>query len=399
LSYRERYLVEATYASSIERDAEKSVTAYLAVLERYPTDGTALNNIGIEYSVLGRRAERDDAHWRAMTAGTAMALTYTNYMGSQVTQGNVTALDTALKLFADRFPTSPQVLQWSASLAGMQLEWDEVAAIANEVRSSHPTLGPWAHDRLSDVAQLYGHLDEASREQDQRLRIFAQRQELTPEDRDFRIELQRVERQVEFAEQPSEWLDELEALWQTNVELTGELGPNQHRYRRFSRAFARAGAADRAQELLDLDLAWRPQTQMETLGFRLGLRRDQALIAIADGRPEDAVELLRDARRDTACPWCDLPRLAFAYDQEGNADSALAYYHLYLDTPGFRSAWDWDALTFRRLGELHEARGDTEDAVEFYGQLIELWEDADPVLQPIVTDVRGRLARLVGERR
>lgn len=50
-----------------------------------------------------------------------------------------------------------------------------------------------------------------------------------------------------------------------------------------------------------------------------------------------------------------------------------------------------------RLGELYEEAGDRDKAVEFYSQFVELWTDADAELQPLVEDVRGRIARLMEE--
>ncbi len=54
---------------------------------------------------------------------------------------------------------------------------------------------------------------------------------------------------------------------------------------------------------------------------------------------------------------------------------------------------------YRRLGEFYEARGDRDHAVEYYNDFVELWKDADPELQPQVTDIRNRIARLVDEAR
>ncbi len=48
------------------------------------------------------------------------------------------------------------------------------------------------------------------------------------------------------------------------------------------------------------------------------------------------------------------------------------------------------------LGELHEELGDSTRAACWYGEFVTLWEDADPELQPQVSDVRGRMARLIG---
>jgi hypothetical protein len=53
--------------------------------------------------------------------------------------------------------------------------------------------------------------------------------------------------------------------------------------------------------------------------------------------------------------------------------------------------------SLKRLGELYETRGDKPKALEYYGRFVELWKEADPVLQPAVREVRGRMAALAGE--
>jgi len=53
--------------------------------------------------------------------------------------------------------------------------------------------------------------------------------------------------------------------------------------------------------------------------------------------------------------------------------------------------------SLRRVGELYEGRGDRAKAREYYGRFVDLWRDADPGFQPIVRDVRARMARLAGE--
>jgi hypothetical protein len=55
------------------------------------------------------------------------------------------------------------------------------------------------------------------------------------------------------------------------------------------------------------------------------------------------------------------------------------------------------APSYKRLGELYEARGDRKRAADYYGKFVDLWKDADPELQPAVTEIRQRLARLAQE--
>ena len=54
-------------------------------------------------------------------------------------------------------------------------------------------------------------------------------------------------------------------------------------------------------------------------------------------------------------------------------------------------------VAYRRLGELYEEKGDRAKAAEWYQKFVDLWRNADPELQPVVADVKQRLARVSGE--
>ena len=56
------------------------------------------------------------------------------------------------------------------------------------------------------------------------------------------------------------------------------------------------------------------------------------------------------------------------------------------------------APSLKRLGELYEARGDRAKAIENYSRFVDLWKDADPVLQPTVREAKARMVKLTGER-
>jgi tetratricopeptide (TPR) repeat protein len=96
-----------------------------------------------------------------------------------------------------------------------------------------------------------------------------------------------------------------------------------------------------------------------------------------------------------------LPEGAAAFDRAGHPDTAMALYERALSLHslgGVMYEATWYPLVLRRLGELHEACGDREKAIEYYWQFVDLWKDADPVLQPQVAAVRMRMERLVAER-
>ena len=89
------------------------------------------------------------------------------------------------------------------------------------------------------------------------------------------------------------------------------------------------------------------------------------LLALAEGRPEDAVTELW-AGDVGACSICQLPLLGMAYDQAGQrTDSVIALYERYVNTPWMaRDNIDWLSLGFvyERLGQIFTERGDNERA-------------------------------------
>lgn len=121
----------------------------------------------------------------------------------------------------------------------------------------------------------------------------------------------------------------------------------------------------------------------------------------ASGALRRAVAEYRRGPRQLACPICDLYELGDAYQRAGLPDSAVAVYQRYLTTPWLNrlgSDAQYLARVLRRLGELHEGRGDRARALEYYSRFVELWKDADPELQTAVREVRDRMAGLAGER-
>ena len=129
-----------------------------------------------------------------------------------------------------------------------------------------------------------------------------------------------------------------------------------------------------------------------------------AEIAITEGRARDPVDeirnadLLPDGPADD-CARCTYASLARAFDLAGMPDSAIVTFERYLATP-YWLPWEMrsDPLhlagTYKRLGELYEAKGDRQKAASNYVKFLGLWNNADPGLQPKVAEVRRRLARL-----
>jgi tetratricopeptide (TPR) repeat protein len=127
-----------------------------------------------------------------------------------------------------------------------------------------------------------------------------------------------------------------------------------------------------------------------------------AMTATAEGRWRDAAQAYDAHRTLIRCPNCDLGEAGWAWERAGEPDSALARYEDSVTLPdgraGYGNAASEVGPTYRRLGEMYETRGDRAKALKYYGNFVDLWRDADAVLQPQVAEVKQRMAGLAGEK-
>jgi tetratricopeptide (TPR) repeat protein len=161
---------------------------------------------------------------------------------------------------------------------------------------------------------------------------------------------------------------------------------------------ARAGDADRARALIEQrDAEVSPRFLEIEQRYEHNFR---AWLALAEGDANRALAELRQQPTD-GCPRCLPAEFAHLFDAMGQADSAIARYEQYLGTPSNFQLF-LDALVrapaHETLGQLYDEKGDLENAALHYAQFVELWEDADPELQPRVAAARVRLEEIVRER-
>ena len=128
-------------------------------------------------------------------------------------------------------------------------------------------------------------------------------------------------------------------------------------------------------------------------------------IALAEGKYPLALKEFQmgdvgyDGKPANECAPCLSYNLGRAFDAAGQADSAIAMFERYIVTPYFtKSNLQMDPVRLpaihERLGQIYEAKGNTEKAAAHYRAFIALWKNADPDLQPRVIDARQRLERL-----
>jgi tetratricopeptide (TPR) repeat protein len=126
-------------------------------------------------------------------------------------------------------------------------------------------------------------------------------------------------------------------------------------------------------------------------------------IAMTEKRYKDAITEFHRASiaPDGAPATEDMLRVHFnlgrAFDLANQPDSAIAELEALAGTR-WDSRLDTDPLvlagSFKRLGELYDAKGDREKAISYFSKFVDLWKNADADLQPAVSDAKRRLARL-----
>jgi tetratricopeptide (TPR) repeat protein len=164
-------------------------------------------------------------------------------------------------------------------------------------------------------------------------------------------------------------------------------------------AYARAGRPEEARRLL------REYEAVVPAGLRAADPvRWWAVGAVAETehRDADALAAWQAGYEQTGvCGVCGLFEIAGTMERMGQPDSARMAYERLVTHPSVQSAVQYEsyalAPSYKRLGELYEAKGDRKRAADYYGRFVDLYQHADPELQPAVREVRERLGRLAQE--
>ncbi len=346
--------------------------------------------------LVGRAREAEDVLLRALVINdSATWQHFSNLTDAQYVQGKRDDARATVDAFDRKFPGHPAASlarAWLAYADGDLSRADSVARAAAAAFASIPAVAQQAEQLSALVSATRGQVNDAlSRwerlERVARDRGIARDALVSAANRASYVATLSGDR-----DRAAAMLDQARARYDL-----GALPPGDRPYDLLITVLARAGRTGEAARLL---AEWVREVP-PTFRFRPFTSLVRAEVALARGEHAQVVQAVEEARRGFGCPGCGLYELGMAYDALGRRDSALAAYEQGLDVPdSYRYAWEWGRQPFalKRAGELHEAAGNRDRAIARYSQFVELWANADPELQPIVRDVRSRIARLVAER-
>ena len=396
LTERERAYAAAQYHSAVTGDVEAALGAYRTLLETYPDDHRATNNSGVLYFQIGD-FQRAMEYWSAgVDADSTWPIGFTNAAYAQTLTGDSVRGRETLEGMQARFEDNPLVTEGFGDFAYMKRDYDDADRHWREVladQSSSPRWQTSMQEKLGNSQITRGRLRTGIGQIDAAIAGYERRALPAA----ALVQTLVLAEAVHATRGPAAAREIVEAALTT---FPVEDMPVANRpYDHLATFYAEIG---------DLPSARQTVQEMEQSGqvdlgedFRRGRRRALGWIAVQDGRFDEGIREYRAGAVAWACHPCRLTAMAQFFDAAGQADSALAYWQQYADLllgfVGVDAAQR--ARGFVRLGELLQEVGDTERAVRYYGDFVDLWEGADAELQPQVDDVRGRIARLVGEGR
>jgi len=370
-------------------DYETVIDAYTQVLERYPDNIRALNNLALVYQDRRQFAKAESLMAKAAEIDSTIANFYFGMHGAQVLAGQFARSRATLDLIGRRFPSDPILLVVEVQDASAQQHWEDAerraeTAIAALKGDTLALIDPF--EALAGIMMTQGRLAEAERYWRTQLTLSAATHSYG---RHIFALMQRAYLELRYRSSPERAVGMLDSAL-ARLPLDSVL-PGDRPYSDLARFYARAGRLTRAREMLAA-----AEANDRVLGRPAGPLRTWTLgvIALAEGRNAEAEANLRQAAEAIECTICALPDLARAYEAVGKPAAAVVVYERYISTP-----WLWryepDAVelgwAMKRLGELYDARGETGKASAVRTRLLQLWRRADPELQPVLADIRGRV--------
>jgi tetratricopeptide (TPR) repeat protein len=393
LTEEERNLALAAYYNNVQGDVERAIDAYERVLAASPDHAIAHNNLGLLYAFVGDYERAARSVDRAVAIDST-ALSLSNLFLYRIATADTAGARAVLAARQRLYPDNLTNARWAARLAYVAgqftLARDTLLAAA---ASGDPRLLPALLEDLAAFECRAGRIAECQRLMTQAAALWDGLRR--PDEAIWkRVQLAFVDLLV--LHRPD--LTAAGVRRALDDYRTSGVPAIQSAWLMPAMLLAMSGEPEEARGLLgEWRREWPEGVQRRMVRQALMV---EGMIACADGRTEEGLQLQRTAAERSGTQFMAIPLLAVSYDLAERGDSALAAYHR------FEAVTHWQrptmdllflALAYERMAALHEERGERALAAKYYQLFVELWQDADPELQPRVAAARGALQRLAAE--
>ena len=392
----ERYLTIGTYYTQGPKpDHAKARAALEELLTKWPTQYAALNNLALLYAQDRNFSGAEALLRRSIVANPTALTAYNNLLQYQAEQGKMPAAESTFNASLKASGNNPRVAMDRVNFLWSRAAYDVAATFADSVSNANPAMLDLLGTKIAvakAVATTHGRVHEALRLDGDGAKVLEKR---GYPDRTLGLATDSAMVEAWFLGDNARGIAVIQAALQRKP--LAAMPPLSRPYAGLAQIYSIAGRADLARGML---------TEFETIAGTMPTESAdatrhaiKAFIAIAEKRYPDAVAELHAADVGS-CTTCVAPLLGMAFDLAGQPDSAIASLTRYTGATSIMGKMNNDqyflALSYRRLGELWENKGDKAKAAENYTKFIDLWKNADAELQPKVADAKARLAKLTG---
>jgi tetratricopeptide (TPR) repeat protein len=374
------------YTPGPERDLNRAVQYYQAILDKYPDDRAALNNLAVIKFQQQDFAGAAPLLERAVSGPGESATAHQNLIETLYALEDEEGARRALERFVDRYGVGhPSVSFATYQLALHGRRWEEADSAARMTPiTTRPAL---PHLRRANIRVAQGRISEAATYYRQMADVSA---------------VEAYNAAIEQAGVQLEWLEDPAAVRRTIAAVLArhrlqDMQAQDRPLFPLALVYARLGDAREMESWLARNETERAVAAQGDLyqGQRAGALGH---LALAGGEFAVAEERYRDARRLQACEDCYRVELGMALAGAGKHEEAVreleaaaadrrlppAPFGTLLRAP----------LVQEQLGRSYEALGRRADAAAAYEKVVDIWKDADAVLQPRVQRARQKTEEL-----
>jgi serine/threonine protein kinase/Flp pilus assembly protein TadD len=429
VSDRERYHIQANFYLQSEKTFDRAIAAYTQLLKLYPMDGTASNNLGSIYNVLERwdkavetlediRKYREESvlnYWNLHEAYSCRGETersqevledYLNNISENAIIYDLLSqkfiregkYDLALEASEKAFSLDPTHYRNFILRGDLFCSQGDLTSAENEYMKLFDIKEPVAHDiglrRLAGLYVLQGRFDQAREQLNQGLDLASMLEDRVWEAW-FHLYLAYVSLRAGDLKAAMEECEQAGSV----AEEAGTLDIQRRAFFMKGLVFLEMNSMDEAQEtahqllkLIDQGKIEKAKRYHHHLLGMIELKKSKFTQAIQEFTT--AISLLPAEFSIDSWHALFIEPLARAYDMNENIENAQREYEKIVSlTFGRMYQGDIYAKSLYMLGKIHQEKGETEKAVEYYERFLEILKDPDRK-SPELQDAQKQLTLL-----
>jgi eukaryotic-like serine/threonine-protein kinase len=391
LTERERHLADAYYHSYVERDRARAVAAYQSVLRIAPDDRAALNNLANEYMSVEDFARAQELYRRAVDGPGRSNTAYANLIRAHFATADFADAEAVYQEFRAAYPDNRRLPEWAFWVTFLQGDL-EAARAAISPLTDDPGLPAFV--RAGAVANLglasyrEGKLDEG------RAHMLAAERVAGEVGPAFQLLQRQWTVHAEDVLGDRDW-----ALRHARAALDEgaffQLDPAARPWLFVALNLAHLADGERAGAVLEgweTFLVERGATRLDLIDVDWM----RAVLDVATGRLDGALERAQDLAAEAGCPTCWMWERALAAARTGHTDEAIRLYEKirWVGSPNLPLNSTIRTQAVLLLGPLYEEAGDAAGAIEAYQRVVDLWAHADARGMERVREAEARITAL-----